>query len=88
MKNDFWLMLKALFIREIFTFLFWFFYHAEERKGLIRELGLISKLMTSETKQQTITVHKLPNITRSKGKQAMKFGKLIEYNMINIFLEK
>ena len=44
--------------------------------------------MTSETKQQTITVHKLPNITRSKGKQAMKFGKLIEYNMINIFLEK
>ena len=44
--------------------------------------------MTSETKQQTITVHKLPNIARSKGKQAMKFGKLIEYNMIHIFLEK
>ena len=30
----------------------------------------------------------LPNISRSKGKQAMKFGKLIKYNMKNIFLEK
>ena len=30
----------------------------------------------------------LPNISRSKGNQAMKFGRLIEYNMRNIFLEK
>ena len=30
----------------------------------------------------------LPNISRSKGNQTMKFGQLIEYNMRNIFLEK
>ena len=30
-------------------------------------------------------MHKLPNISRSKGNQTMKFDQLIEYN---IFLEK
>ena len=30
----------------------------------------------------------LPNILRSKGNQTMKFGQIIEYNTINIFLEK
>ena len=30
----------------------------------------------------------LPNILRSKGDQAMKFGQLIEYNMKNIIVEK
>ena len=31
--------------------------------------------------------HILPNISRSKDNQAMKFGRLIEYNKINIFLQ-
>ena len=30
----------------------------------------------------------LPNISQSKGNQAMKFGQLIEYNKGNIFLQK
>ena len=30
----------------------------------------------------------LPNISRSKDNQTMKFGQLIECNMRNIFLEK
>ena len=30
----------------------------------------------------------LPNISRSKGNQAMKFGQLIVYNVRNIFVEK
>ena len=30
----------------------------------------------------------LPNILRSKGNQAMKFGQLIEYNMKKVFFEK
>ena len=30
----------------------------------------------------------LPNISRIKGNQTVKFGQLIEYNMRNIFLEK
>ena len=33
-------------------------------------------------------MHILPNILRSKGNQAIKFGQLIEYNMRNIFVEK
>ena len=30
----------------------------------------------------------LPNISTSKGNQAMKFGQLIEYNMKNMFVTK
>ena len=44
--------------------------------------------MTSQSGQQTIVMHILPNISRSKGNQTIKFGQLIEYNMRNIFLEK
>ena len=33
-------------------------------------------------------MHILPNISRSKDNQTMKFGQLIEYNMRNFFLEK
>ena len=44
--------------------------------------------MTSQAGQQTITIHVLPNILRSKDNQAMRFGQLIEYNMRNIFVEK
>ena len=45
--------------------------------------------MTSQTGQQiiTITTRILPNISRSKRNQTMKFGQLIEYNMRNTFLE-
>ena len=43
--------------------------------------------MTSQPGYQTIAAHILPNISRSKGKQAMKFGQLIEYYK-NIFVEK
>ena len=34
------------------------------------------------------TVNILPNISKGKGNQAMKFGQLLEYNMKIIFLEK
>ena len=44
--------------------------------------------MTSQPSQQTIVIYILPNISRSKGSQTMKFGQLIEYKMKNIFLEK
>ena len=39
---------------------------------------------------QTIAmaIHILSNILISKGSQITKFGQLIEYNMINIFLKK
>ena len=44
--------------------------------------------MTSQTGLQTIALHILLNISRSKGNQTVKFGQLIEYNIRNIFVEK
>ena len=44
--------------------------------------------MTSQTGQQIITIHILPNISRSKSNHTMKVSQLIEYNMRNIFLVK
>ena len=35
--------------------------------------------MTSEPEKQTIGMHILPNISRNKSNQTMKFGQLIEY---------
>ena len=35
-----------------------------------------------------MTTHILPNISRSKDNQTMKFGQLIEYDKMNIFLQK
>ena len=42
--------------------------------------------MTSQPGLQTIAIHILTNISQSKGYQTTKFGKLKEYNKINIFL--
>ena len=44
--------------------------------------------MTSQPWKQTIAIHILSNISRSKGNQKMKFRLLVEYNMRNIFSEK
>ena len=44
--------------------------------------------MTSKPRKQKIAIHILPNISRSKSNQTMKFGQLLDYNMSNIFLEK
>ena len=44
--------------------------------------------MTSQPGTKTIAMHTLPNISRSKGNQAMKFGQLTGYNMRNILFEK
>ena len=43
--------------------------------------------MTSQTGTQKITVNVLPGISKSKGNQKMKFGKLKEYNARNIFFQ-
>ena len=65
------------------------------RNGLIQKLNykktygrLISKFKTSQTWQQVIKMHKLPNILRSNDNQVMKFGQLMKYNLKIIFLEK
>ena len=59
-----------------------------QKKGLIRKIKLISKFMASQPVKQTIAIHLLPNISRSKYNQTIKFGQLMEYNMRNIFIEK
>ena len=59
-----------------------------EENGLIKTVRLISEFMTSSTGKLIITIHILPNFSRSKGNQTMKFDQLIQYNMRNIFLEK
>ena len=58
------------------------------KNGSIRKIRLISKSMTSPPGYQTIAIHILPNISRSKDNQAIKFGQLIAYNMRNIFFGK
>ena len=40
--------------------------------------------MTSQTRQQIITMYTLPNISVSKGNLTRKFCQLIEYNMRNM----
>ena len=44
--------------------------------------------MASQSGWQTIAIHILSNISRSKGNQAMTFGQLEEYDMTIIFPEK
>ena len=44
--------------------------------------------MTSQPEKQTIAIRILTNISRIKGNQTMKFGRFIEYNTRNIFLEE
>ena len=58
------------------------------QKIFIRKIRLILKFITPQPWKQTIAIHILSNIPRSKDNQIMKTGKLIEYNTRNIFLEK
>ena len=44
--------------------------------------------MTLQPGQRAIAIHILPNISRNKDNQKMKFGQIVEYNMRNIFVEK
>ena len=59
-----------------------------QKNGLIRKTRLISKFVTSQSGKQTIAIHILPYISRTKDNQTVEFGQLIEYNMKKIFLEK
>ena len=76
-KNFFYFILKAFFVLKIFKNLSSLFGHVA-KNGLIRNIRLTSKSMTSKPGQETIVI--LPNISRSKDNQRMNFGQLIEYN--------
>ena len=81
MKNAFYFILQALFVLKAFKFLSWLV-----ENNLIERL--VSKFMTSQTGKQIITIHILANTLKSNGNQAMKFGDLIKYNVLNIFLQR
>ena len=59
-----------------------------QQNGLIRKTSLVTKFLTSQLGLQTVVMHILPNISRSKGNRTIKFGQLMECDMRNIFLEK
>ena len=44
--------------------------------------------MTLQPRKQTIAIHILPHISRSKDNQTVKFSQLTHYNMRKIFPEK
>ena len=44
--------------------------------------------MTLQPGKQTLAIHILPTISRSKDIQTMKFGQVIEYKTRNSFTEK
>ena len=58
------------------------------KSGLNKHIRLVSNFMTSQPGKQTIVIPVLPNISKGKGNQTMRFNQLIEYIMRNAFLEK
>ena len=59
-----------------------------QKNGLYRKIWSISKFKMSQPGKQTITMHILPNISRSKGNKAIEFRRLIKYNIRNFFVLK
>ena len=57
-----------------------------KKDSFIKKFWLISKTMTSQTRQQIITIDILPNISKSNDNQVMKLGHLVKYSVKNIFL--
>ena len=74
MKNAYYFMLKAVFVLKISKFLSRIFGQVEKRLDQKEKLNF--KIQTSLPGKQTIAIHVLPNISRSKGSQIMKFGYL------------
>ena len=58
------------------------------RKSSIRKLMLIFKKCDVINWESNITIYMLPNISRNKENQTMKFNKLIGYNTRHDFLGK
>ena len=71
-ENAFYFTLKALLVLKIFKFLSWIFVHVEKRLDQNDKFNF--KIYEVTAGKQTIAIHILTNISRSKGNQAMKFG--------------
>ena len=86
MKNVFYITLKLFLFSRYLNFCLDFL--VIQKKGFITKIRLISKFMTSQHGKKIIAMAILPNISRGKGSQTIKFGQLIEYNMRNFFFKK
>ena len=85
-ENAFYFILKAFFVLQIFRFLSRLFGHVGKTAWL-EKIRLTSKFMASQRGLQTIAIHIFPNISQTKGNQAMKCGQLIEYYKRTSFLQ-
>ena len=83
-KNPFYFIFNYFCYQNIYTFVLTFWSY--RKSGVIRNTRLISKFMTSQPCQQTITILILPNIFQSKSNQIVKLSQLIEYNKRHNFL--
>ena len=59
-----------------------------EKNSLIKKIRSILKFMTWKPGLKAFTIHILPNISRSKGNQAMKLGQVTECKKRKICLHK
>ena len=89
MKNDFYFTLKALFVLKTLTLSSWLSWPCIKTAWLENKVNLKIYDVTTRLRNNDNThiAHILPNISRTKDNQTMKFGQLIEYNMRNIFVE-
>ena len=78
--NAFYFMFKALFVLKISNFCWLFFGHAG--KPIDKKTKVNFKILTSQTGEQIVTIHILPNISRSTDKQTMKFDQLIDWKFM------
>ena len=86
MKNAFYFLLKALFVLEIFTFLFWLLVYVQKR---LAEKAVVYFQITGVKDWIKINYNThIVQYSRSKATQTMTFGHLPKYNRRNIFPEK
>ena len=57
------------------------------QNGLITKNKVNFKRMTLQPLKQKMAIHVLPDISRNKGNQTIRFGQLIKYKTRNNFLE-
>ena len=56
-----------------------------KKESFIKKSWLILKPMMSQARQQIITIHILPNISKGDDSQALKLGNLVKYSVKNTF---
>ena len=79
MVKLFFISCSKLFSLLRYLHLCWLFGYVEKR--LDKMVKLNSKICDVKDCKRIITIHIFPNISRSKDNQAMRFGRLVEYNM-------